>query len=221
MRVTLAQVNVHIGNFESNLKKFNEAIEKAKLESSDLIIFPELAICGYPPRDFLEYDHFVKQCFDAVKTLAKLCNGITCIIGAPTFNPNEEGKALRNSAFVLSNGTIQNIIHKTLLPTYDIFDEYRYFEPNDIFSCVIINGKKVALTICEDLWNVDEEKLYVNSPMEMLIKESPDLMINIAASPFDYNQAEKRMEVLQWNVAKYKLPLLYVNHIGAQTEFLL
>lgn len=220
MKVTLAQINVHVGNFEANLKKFNDAIELAKLEKSELIIFPELAICGYPPRDFLEYNHFVKQCFDAVKALAKNCVGITCIIGAPTFNTNEEGKALHNSAFVLSNGTIQSIIHKTLLPTYDIFDEYRYFEPNSLFTCVEINGKKVALTICEDLWNVDEQKLYVISPMEMLIKESPDLMINIAASPFDYNQAEKRMEVLRWNVSKYKLPLLYVNHVGAQTELL-
>ncbi len=220
MRVSLAQVNVHVGNFESNLKKFYDAIDKALSEKSDLIIFPELAICGYPPRDFLEYEHFVKQCFNSIKLLATKCTAITCVIGAPTFNPNPEGKALYNSAFVLSNGTIQNIIHKTLLPTYDIFDEYRYFEPNTNFSCVTINGKKVALTICEDLWNIDDQKLYVNSPMEMLVKESPDLMINIAASPFDYNQAEKRMDVLRWNVAKYNLPLLYVNHVGAQTELI-
>lgn len=220
MKVTLAQINVHVGNFEANAEKFKSAILQAKSEGSELIIFPELAICGYPPRDFLDYDQFIKQCFDSVKLLAKECEGITCIIGAPTFNPNEEGKALHNSAFVLSNGTIQNIVHKTLLPTYDIFDEYRYFEPNNIFACVHINGKKVALTICEDLWNIDDQKLYVQSPMELLINESPDLMINIAASPFDYSQAEKRMDVLTWNVSKYNIPLLYVNHVGAQTELI-
>lgn len=220
MKVTLAQVNVHIGNFESNISKFVQAITKAKQENSDLIIFPELAICGYPPRDFLEYDHFIKQCFESIKTIAQECVNISCIIGAPTFNPNKEGKSLHNSAFVLSNGTIQNVIHKTLLPTYDIFDEYRYFEPNQYFRCIDINGKKVALTICEDLWNIDDHKLYVHSPMDELIKESPDLMINIAASPFDYHQAEKRLDVLRWNVKKYNLPLLYVNHVGAQTELI-
>jgi len=220
MKVTLAQVNVHVGNFDDNTKKFIDAIAKAKQESSELIIFPELAICGYPPRDFLDYDHFVKQCFEAVKLIAKECVNITCIIGSPSFNPNEEGKSLHNSAFVLSNGTIQNVIHKTLLPTYDIFDEYRYFEPNHFFRCIDINGKKIALTICEDLWNIDDQKLYVISPMEELIKESPDMMINIAASPFDYHQAEKRLDVLRWNVAKYNVPLLYVNHVGAQTELI-
>lgn len=220
MKVTLAQVNVHVGNFAANSVKFIEAISKAKQEKSELIIFPELAICGYPPRDFLEYDHFVKQCFDTIKTIARECVNITCIIGAPTFNPNEEGKSLHNSAFVLAKGTIQDVVNKTLLPTYDIFDEYRYFEPNKYFRCIDINGKKVALTICEDLWNIDDEKLYVISPMEELAKESPDLMINIAASPFDYHQAEKRLEVLRWNVEKYNLPLLYVNHVGAQTELI-
>lgn len=220
MKVTLAQVNVHVGNFEANVLKFREAIQTAKLEDSELIIFPELAICGYPPRDFLDYKHFVQQCIDAVLSLSADCIGITAIVGCPTLNPNAEGKSLHNSAFVLSNGKVQNVIHKTLLPTYDIFDEYRYFEPNQQFHCVNINGKKVALTICEDLWNVDEHKLYVNSPMEFLSKEQPELMINIAASPFDYLQAPKRKEVLKWNVKKYGIPLLYVNHVGAQTELL-
>lgn len=220
MKVTLAQVNVHVGNFEANLTKFREAIQLAKGDNSELIIFPELAICGYPPRDFLDYKHFVQQCVDAIHLLAKECIGIAAVVGCPTFNPNAEGKSLHNSAFVLSNGTIQTVVHKTLLPTYDIFDEYRYFEPNQQFRCVDINGKKVALTICEDLWNIDEHKLYVNSPMELLSKEQPDLMINIAASPFDYLQASKRKNVLKWNVNKYRIPLLYVNHVGAQTELL-
>ena len=107
MKVTLAQVNVHVGNFEANLSKFREAIHTAKQEGSELIIFPELAICGYPPRDFLDYKHFVQECVDAVLSLSADCVGITAIVGCPTFNPNAEGKSLHNSAYVLSNGKVQ------------------------------------------------------------------------------------------------------------------
>lgn len=220
MKFALAQVNVHIGNFESNYQKFVELIQIAKSKSVDVIIFPELAICGYPPRDFLDYQHFIKQCDLYISKLSKVSDGITTIIGSPSFNIHKEGKALYNSAYVLAEGTIKNIIHKSLLPTYDIFDEYRYFEPSSDLSCIDINGYKIALTICEDLWNTDDQKLYVQSPMDVLINEQPDLMINIAASPFDYHQNEKRKNVLKWNAKKYNLPLLYVNHVGAQTELI-
>jgi NAD+ synthase (glutamine-hydrolysing) len=220
MKISIAQVNVHIGNFETNLQKFQSEIIHAKEKGSDLIIFPELAISGYPPRDFLDYKHFIEECENAILVLAKSCIGIAAIIGSPTFNHSAEGKRLHNSAYVLVDGAVQNIIHKTLLPTYDIFDEYRYFEPNTIFDCVNIKGQKIALTICEDLWNVDHQKLYKVSPMDELMKQSPDFMINIAASPFDYDQAQERLNVLKWNVNKYKLPLVYVNHVGSQTELI-
>jgi NAD+ synthase (glutamine-hydrolysing) len=220
MKISIAQVNVHIGNFETNLQKFQSEIIHAKEKGSDLIIFPELAISGYPPRDFLDYKHFIEECENAILVLAKPCIGIAAIIGSPTFNHSAEGKRLHNSAYVLVDGAVQNIIHKTLLPTYDIFDEYRYFEPNTIFDCVNIKGQKIALTICEDLWNVDHQKLYKVSPMDELMKQSPDFMINIAASPFDYDQAQERLNVLKWNVNKYKLPLVYVNHVGSQTELI-
>jgi NAD+ synthase (glutamine-hydrolysing) len=220
MKISIAQVNVHVGNFETNLQKFQSEIIHAKEKGSELIVFPELAISGYPPRDFLDYRHFIEECENTISVLAKSCIGIAAIIGSPTFNTSAEGKRLHNSAYVLVDGAIQNIIHKTLLPTYDIFDEYRYFEPNTIFDCVHIKGQKIALTICEDLWNVDHQKLYKVSPMDELMKQSPDLMINIAASPFDYDQAQERLNVLKWNVNKYKLPLVYVNHVGAQTELI-
>ena len=220
MKISIAQVNVHVGNFENNLQKFQTEIISAKEQGSELIVFPELAICGYPPRDFLEYEHFINQCKVTISELAKSCIGIAAIIGSPSFNTNTEGKRLYNSAYVLVDGAIQNIVHKTLLPTYDIFDEYRYFEPNTLFNCIHINGVKIALTICEDLWNLDHQKLYKVSPMDELMKQSPDIMINIAASPFDYEQAQERLNVLKWNVNKYKLPLVYVNHVGAQTELI-
>ena len=136
MKFALAQVNVHIGNFESNYLKFIDLIKSAKSKNVDVIIFPELAICGYPPRDFLDYQHFIKQCDLYIAKLAKECVDITCIIGSPSFNIHNEGKSLYNSAYVLSDGTIKNIIHKSLLPTYDIFDEYRYFQPSAELSCI-------------------------------------------------------------------------------------
>ncbi len=220
MKISIAQLNVHVGNFKKNSEKIIHEIEQAKKQGSELIVFPELAICGYPPRDFLEYDHFVDECVSAIANIAKHCISITAIVGSPSFNTTKVGKRLYNSAFVLSDGRIKEIVHKTLLPTYDIFDEYRYFEPNSVFKCVDVNGKKIALTICEDLWNLDHQKLYKVSPMEELMAHQPTLMINIAASPYDYEQAEERLAVLKWNAKKYKLPLVYVNHVGAQTELI-
>ncbi len=220
MKYALAQVNVHVGNFESNYQKFLNCIHEAKSNNADVIIFPELAICGYPPRDFLDYTHFIKQCNHYISLLAKESETISIVIGSPSFNHETEGKALYNSAYVLEDGKIKDVVHKSLLPTYDIFDEYRYFEPSNQIKCVTIKGKKTALTICEDLWNTDGSKLYKQTPMDFLIKERPELMINIAASPFDYEQSKQRKDVLTWNVNKYNIPLLYVNHIGAQTELI-
>jgi NAD+ synthase (glutamine-hydrolysing) len=220
MKIALAQVNVHIGNFAANVAKFKSLIEEAKLQGADLIVFPELGICGYPARDFLEYDSFIQQCQLHIESLATVCNGIACIIGSPSFNTDEQGKNLFNSAFVLEKGTIAKVVHKTLLPTYDIFDEYRYFEPNRHFECVEIAGVKVAITICEDLWNIGTEALYQECPMDKLILDGPDLMVNIAASPFDYAQKKNRLQVLKANVMRYQVPLVYVNHVGAQTELI-
>jgi len=121
---------------------------------------------------------------------------------------------------LLSDGKIVDEVHKALLPTYDIFDEYRYFEPERNFHCINFKGVKIALTICEDLWNVEDDPMYINSPMDALINERPQLMINIAASPFDHSHAESRKAILKRNTLKYNLPLLYVNHVGAQTEII-
>lgn len=220
MKIALAQVNCHIGNFEGNTQKFIRLINQARAEGIQLIVFPELAISGYPPLDFLDYRHFTHECFRAVEFIAKSCKGITAIIGSPSENPIPEGKNLFNSALVLSDGKVQTAIHKTLLPTYDVFDEYRYFEPNRAFHCINVEGKIIALTICEDLWNEEDDPMYIFSPMEKLIEQSPSMIINIAASPFDYSHAEKRLAILKRNVKKYGLPLAYVNHVGAQNDII-
>ena len=220
MHIALAQLNFHVGNFEQNTAKIISAIEQAQAKGAALIIFPELALTAYPPLDFLEFSDFIERCNAAIEQIARHCTSITAIVGSPSVNPVAEGKILFNSAYVLHQGKIKHIVHKGLLPTYDVFDEYRYFEPGRNFSCIEWNGKKIALTICEDLWNVEDDPLYIHSPMEELIKENPELIINIAASPFDYKHAQQRKAILLRNVHQYKLPLIYVNHVGAQTEIL-
>ncbi|MFT4525673.1 MAG: NAD+ synthase (glutamine-hydrolyzing) [Bacteroidia bacterium] len=219
LKIAIAQLNYHIGNFRGNLLSMQEALEAAKHRGADLIVFSELAICGYPPRDLLEFDDFIDQSYDALNELASQCHGISAIVGGPARNDSEAGKNLFNAAFLLEDGVVKNEIHKSLLPNYDVFDEYRYFEPDRNVKCIEVKGHKIALTICEDLWNV-VDPLYTFSPMDKLMEEKPDLMINIAASPFDYNQLEKREEVLKLNCEKHDLPLIYVNHVGAQTELI-
>ncbi|MEJ6980745.1 NAD+ synthase [Pedobacter sp. P351] len=220
MKIALAQLNYHIGNFESNTKKIIGAINEAKQKGADLVVFAELAICGYPPRDFLEFSEFIELCEDAVKQIAAACSDIACILGVPTKNPRIEGKDLFNSAYFIENGRVSSVVNKALLPTYDVFDEYRYFEPSLTFSCISFKGNKIALTICEDLWNINDNPLYISAPMDELIKEKPDLMINIAASPFSYDHDDNRYKILSDNCKQYHLPLLYVNQVGSQTEII-
>jgi NAD+ synthase (glutamine-hydrolysing) len=221
MRIALAQLNYHIGDFENNIAQIKSCIRKAKSLPADVVVFSELAVCGYPPRDFLEFDDFISKSRDAVLSIAEECTDIAVIVGAPSVNPSDKGKPLYNSAFFLSEGKIQAVFHKTLLPNYDVFDEYRYFEPNRLPYAVVEYKKyKFAVTICEDLWNISEDPLYVRNPMDELIKLNPDVIINISASPFHYDQQRLRREVMTGNAKKYKLPLFNVNHVGGQTELL-
>ncbi len=220
LKIAIAQLDYHTGNFDYNTQKIISHIQKAQDVGADLIVFSELCVCGYPPRDFLEFDDFIDQCQKSVDEIAKHCIGIAAIVGSPSKNPNIKGKDLFNSAFLLADGKVAAIRSKTLLPNYDIFDEYRYFEPNNNFEIINLKGVKIALTVCEDLWNVDDNPMYQTNPMDELIKQQPDLMINIAASPFNKNQQEIRTQVMKTNVNRYNLPLFYVNHIGAQTQLI-
>ena len=220
LKISLAQLNYHTGNFELNTSKIIQQILLAKSEGADLIVFSELCVCGYPPRDFLEFKDFIHRCTLSVNAIAEACVGIAAIIGSPTINPKFEGKDLFNSAYFLADGKVKHVTHKTLLPNYDIFDEYRYFEPNTIFEIIEYKGCRIALTICEDLWNINDNPMYIKNPMDELIKQHPDVMINIAASPFSKLQIENRRQVMIDNVKKYQIPLFYVNHIGAQTQLI-
>ncbi len=220
MKIALAQLNYHIGNIESNTQKILGAITDARSQGADVVVFAELAICGYPPKDLLDYSSFIAECEAAAQRIAVACTDIACIVGLPTVNPQVKGKNLYNSAYFMAEGQVKAQIHKALLPNYDVFDEYRYFEPATQSTCISFKGSKIALTICEDLWNVNNDPMYIAEPMEWLSKENPDVMINIAASPFSYNHDEERVHILGDNCRKYNLPLFYVNQIGAQTELI-
>lgn len=218
MKVFLAQQNYHIGNFALNGEKMLQAIEDAKVKGADLVVFSELSVCGYPPRDFLEFEDFILESEATVQKIAAATHGIGVLLGAPTRNPQPEGKDLLNSAILLYDGKVQGVASKTLLPNYDVFDEYRYFEPAYTWNVLPFKGKKIAVTICEDIWNLGDNPLYRICPMDKLMEQSPDIMINLSASPFDYDHDEDRKEVVRLNVLKYKLPMIYVNAVGAQTE---
>jgi NAD+ synthase (glutamine-hydrolysing) len=221
MKITIAQLNFHIGNFEGNLAKMLAAVETAKAEKSDIVVFGELAVCGYPPRDFLEFEDFILRCENTVAELCKVAHGIAIAVGSPTKNPVIEGKDLFNSAYFLVEGEIHHIAHKALLPTYDIFDEYRYFEPAKDFKVVEFKGQKIALTVCEDIWNIgNENPLYTICPMDEMMSQQPDFILNLSASPFSHKQAEERLRVVRANVHRYGIPMFYVNHVGAQTELI-
>ena len=218
MKIALAQQNYHIGNFEKNTAKILEAIQEAKRQRADLVVFSELCICGYPPRDFLEFKDFIDQCEHALDRIKEQADTIGVIVGAPLVNPLIQGKDLFNAAFLFYEKEVKGVARKTLLPTYDVFDEYRYFEPAYEWNVIEFKGKKIALTVCEDLWNIGDNPLYVNCPMDKLMEQQPDLMVNISASPFDYDHDDDRKEVLRANTLKYKLPLFYCNAVGSQTE---
>jgi len=227
MKITVAQLNYHVGNFAGNRDIMISAVRKAKDAGSDLIVFSELCVPGYPPLDLLDRVDFIEKCNRTVGEIAAECRGITAIVGSPVINSNPKGKKLFNSALAVSEGRILFTANKALLPTYDIFDEYRYFEPGNSFSVFPFRGKKLAITVCEDLWDeqsfdneFEKKRLYTVSPMEELIKFDPDLIINISASPFSYSKIESKAGIFRTKAARYKIPVITVNQVGANTELI-
>lgn len=219
MKIALSQQNYILGDFEYNLVKIKQDIQRAIEHKAALIVFSELSITGYPPTDFFNFKDFVKKTEQAISDLLPWSKQIAIVVGAPRYNEKPEGKDLYNAAYFLNEGVCQQIVNKTLLPTYDIFDEYRYFEPNTTFHCIDFKGTKIALTICEDIWDIETNNpLYQKSPMEELILQKPDIMINISASPFSYSHIEERKATVRANCLKYQLPMIYCSSVGAQTE---
>jgi NAD+ synthase (glutamine-hydrolysing) len=227
MKIGLAQLNYHIGDFAGNARAVRSGIENAKKNKADLLLFSELAICGYPPLDLLEHREFIEKSYAALMETAAACTGIGVIIGAPSINENPSGKKLYNSAYFLYEGKIKQVFHKTLLPTYDIFDEYRYFESNKEFRLLEFRGIKMAVTICEDLWfdqpfenEFSNSRLYTVNPLEKLAALKPDLVINLAASPFSVTKIEARKSIFTSASANWHLPCISINQYGGQTELI-
>jgi len=228
MKIALAQLNYIIGDFDGNLSKITAAVADASSSGAELVIFSELSICGYPPLDLLERKEFIHTCGQSIEKLATLVDPATgVLVGGPEFNPNKDGKLLFNSAFFLHEGKVKQVFRKSLLPTYDIFDEYRYFEPNREFHILEFKNRKLAVTICEDLWDeqpFDNEfsrsRLYTSNPLEELSVFEPDVIINIAASPFSHRKMEVKQSIFTGKAKRYKLPVLYCNQVGAQTELI-
>src|SRR6266496_1825632 len=218
MKIALAQQNYHIGNFEKNAQKIIDGINLAKKQCADLVVFSELCICGYPPRDFLEFNDFIDKCYESIEIIRQQADTIGVLVGSPARNLQLEGKDLFNAVFLLYEKEVREEIHKTLLPNYDVFDEYRYFEPASDWKVMEFKGKKLAVTICEDIWNMGDNPLYRITPMEKLMPYKPDVMINLSASPYNYAQDIVRNSIVKAHVLKYKIPMLYCNTIGSQTE---
>lgn len=222
MKIALAQQNYMIGDFRGNFEKMRLALEEGIRRGADLVLFSELCVCGYPPRDFLEFNHFIRECESVIERLAALAGDkIAFVAGSPSPNPHKDGKDLFNSAYFVEQGKIKYIAHKALLPTYDVFDEYRYFEPGSDFRLVEFKGLKLAITICEDIWDISNiNPLYRMKPVEELAKLGPDILLNLSASPFSYRQAKARMQVARENAMQHQLPVFYCNCSGAQTELI-
>lgn len=218
MKIFLCQQNYTIGAIAANTEKIIAAIREAKAAGGDLIVFSELTVCGYFPHDLLQYEGFTDRCLAAVELIRREADTIGVLLGAPARNESPTGKKLYNAAYFLYDKEIKQVVHKTLLPTYDIFDEYRYFEPACGWEVISFKGKKLAVTICEDIWNLTENPMYRNCPMDELAKQAPDVMINLSASPFDYVHNEGRQYIVKRNVLHYNLPMIYVTAVGAQTE---
>ena len=222
MKVALAQINPVVGDFENNVRKICSFIEQAKRGNADLVVFPELAVTGYPPKDFLDVPAFVDHNLKALRDITQQVSGIAAIVGFVDRNRQSYGKLVHNAAAFIQDRQIVSVHHKSLLPTYDVFDESRYFEPACAIVPVQFNNYTLGISICEDIWNDEEfwtRPLYETDPIEKLISKGANVIINISASPFTVEKHESiRLRMLTHDAKKYKVPFIYVNQIGGNDE---
>ena len=221
MKIAMNQLNPKVGAFEENLLKIKENIKKAAEEKADLCVFPELCICAYPPMDLLERPYFIRRCHDSLKTLCELSKNhkdMALIIGSPI----EEDGELFNCAVVIKNGKIDYIWKKILLPHYDVFDEKRYFTPGDVKTPYIHKGKKIAISVCEDIWPVREDtnRSYNDELVSRIIPKDADFIVNISASPFYDGKLEKRRDLFKKIAINNNKPFIYVNQVGGNDEII-
>lgn len=226
MRIALAQINPTVGDMAGNMQLMLDAIDKARQDNAQLVVFPELSLIGYPPRDLLMKPAAIGMCQQALDRIAQSCTDIAAIVGYPCPSETDCGLALFNAAALCYDGKIKHRYVKDLLPTYDVFDERRYFEPgyraneqvNDVTDYL---GVKIGVTICEDLWTdpaVVDRQLYHNDPVKDLVNKGAQLIINCSASPFVIDKHATRLKLLQNTARRFKLPVLYCNQVGGNDE---
>jgi len=223
MRIGLLQLNATIGAYDKNRARLEAAYREAVEKGAELVLAPELFLCGYPPRDLLLRDDFVQRGLDCLEALTAAVGEVPLITGYVDRNPARPGRSLRNAAAVIQNGKITHRVMKSLLPTYDVFDEDRYFEPADKVSPIEINGRKIALTICEDIWNDADfwpERRYRCDPVVDLVAAGAKLIVNISASPWQRAKEVTRLAMLQRVALDEKVPLVQVNMVGANDELI-
>jgi NAD+ synthase (glutamine-hydrolysing) len=225
MKIALAQLNPTIGDLKTNAQQILETAQQATTAEVKLLLTPELSLCGYPPRDLLLNSNFIDRMEKTLQQLAlDLPPDIYVLVGLATPNPNftvAGGKPLFNSIALLAAGKIQNIFHKRLLPTYDVFDENRYFTPGTEANFFTIDGIKIGVTVCEDLWNDEDfwgKRSYLINPIAELAERDIDLSINLSASPFSVGKQQVREAMLKHTAIKYDRPILYVNQVGANDD---
>ena len=218
MRIALAQLNPMIGDLKGNQTQMIQAIQRAKNLGAELVLFPELAITGYPPEDLLLQDHFCEAAEESLKKIIPETKGIMAIVGALR---RDDQKHLYNSAAVIENGLLLGFQDKFLLPTYDVFDEERYFHSGETNRVWSLNGKKIAVTICEDIWqHGGGVNRYVRDPIQELAALQPDLLVNLSASPFSAGRVELRLQLCQKAAQTLKCPVALCNQVGGNDSLI-
>ncbi|MGD8835334.1 MAG: NAD+ synthase [Desulfobacteraceae bacterium] len=223
MKIALVQINPVIGDFERQHRNIIAYAERAKERGCDLVIFSEMVVCGYPPRDLLEQRAFIEANQTALESLVNTISGIGVVVGLVAANTDGVGKALLNSAVLFEDGRVLYQVNKQLLPTYDVFDEHRYFEPGQPNLPFQYKGLRLGLTICEDVWNdkdTFDKQLYAIDPVERLAKGGMDFLINIAASPFHLGKIDFRDKMLSAIAVKHQVPVAFVNQVGGNDHIL-
>jgi NAD+ synthase (glutamine-hydrolysing) len=223
VKIALGQINPTVGDFSGNAAKIIEFSQRAQAGGAELILFPELSVCGYPPRDLVERPSFVARNRLTAEQIASATRGISVICGLVTPAESETGKSVMNSAALLQEGKVAFLQSKMLLPTYDVFDEMRNFAPAKSQRLFSFGGSRVALTICEDAWNDKlfwPKRLYVVDPIEALVRAGGNLILNISASPFWIGKREVRRDMLASIARQYQIPVAMVNQVGGNDSLL-
>lgn len=217
MRVTIAQINSTNGDLKGNTEKIISAIEKAKADGSDLVVFPEVITHGYTSQDWFQDPDIVAHVEDPLRDIIPVTNGITAVIGTIRATGDPDGRRLFNSAAVVSNGELIGFADKTLLPEYDVFDDPRYFEPSDRRRIFEINGVKLGVVVCEDFWNDKtfwKERLYESDPTDEVIAMGADIIVSVNASPYNKGKIRRRCEMVAHRAKANRLPIVFVNLVG-------